>query len=431
VTSVANSDSEFLRPRSSIAPISTAYRWYATGLLTVLAILNYADRAVIAAVLPLIRHDLNMSDAMLGVLNAVFLWSYALASPASGYVADRLPRVRVITWCVVGWSVATILAGVVANANQLMLARVFLGLSQCAFLPAVVALTADFQPAARRALAIVIPLAGANFGFVVGSVLGGYSGDHFGWRPIFFFLGAVGLVLAIVCHTTLRPLAADRRALPSVASRIAPFRDLRAILSVRSYVLVLLESSCVATGTWVLLFWLAFFFRESFHLSLTGAAFAGTFGLQLAATGGYLLGGAFSNRFARGQRERRMLFQSICYFVAAPFLLVFAFPAGLGWLSTCILLFSLFRGLGSSTDQVIVCEVLPPNLRATAMGLQNSVNTAAGAFGVFLAGLLLHHFTLAQMFASLALPIAVGAALNFLGYRYFLRSDLLVEASAA
>ena len=404
--------------------ISATYRWFITGLLTVLSVLNYADRAVISAVLPLIRTELGLSEVMLGALSSVFLWTYALCSPASGYVADRLPRVRVILWSLGSWSVATMLAGVCANAQQLMAARVLLGLSQCAFLPAVVALTSEFQPPARRALAIVIPLAGANLGFVVGSVLGGYSGDHFGWRPVFIFLGLIGLVLVVVCHLALRPLAATR-VLVTMKTNLEPLRDFRAMFAVRSYIILLLESSSVATTNWVLLFWLAFYFRDTFHLSLTGAAFAGTFALQLAATAGYLLGGGLSNRFANGRRERRMLFQSICYSVAAPFLLMFALPVGLGWLSAALLLFSLFRGLGSSTDQVIVCEILPPNLRATGLGLQNAVNTGVGALGVFVAGYLLRHFTLAQMFACLSIPIAVGASLNYLGYRRFLQRDLL------
>ncbi|MDB6092735.1 MAG: major facilitator superfamily 1 [Verrucomicrobia bacterium] len=409
--------------------MSTAHRWYVTALLTALAILNYADRAVISAVLPLIRHDLGLSDIMLGAMSSAFLWTYALASPASGYLADRLPRVRVITWSLILWSLATMLAGVVANAQQLILARMLLGLSQCAFLPAVVALTADFQPPARRALAIVIPLAGANLGFVVGSVLAGYSGDHFGWRPVFYFLGAVGLGLAVVCKLSLRRLATGR-APAAAGKKLSPLRDLRAILTVPSYVMVLLESSSIAFGSWVLLFWLSFFFSERYHLSLTSAAFAGTLALQLAATTGYLAGGAVSNRFAGARRERRMLFQSICYFIAAPFLLIFAFDVSLPVLSACILGFSLFRGLGSCTDQVIVCEVLPSNLRATALGLQNSVNTGAGALGVFLAGYLLKHFSLAHMFACISLPIALGATLNYIGYKRFLRHDLIEEPQA-
>lgn len=403
--------------------MSATYRWSVTALLTALSVLNYADRAVVSAVLPLVKHDLGISEAMLGAISSAFLWSYALASPASGYLADRLPRVRVILWSLGLWSLATVLSGLAADTQQLILARIFLGLSQCAFLPAIVALTAEFQPPARRTLAIVIPLAGANLGFVVGSVTAGYSGDHYGWRPAFHFLGGVGFVLVVVAFFLLRPLATP--AVAAVKRPFSPVRDLREILGVKSYLLLLAESCSVAFGNWVLLFWLSYYFTETYKMSLTSSAFAGTLALQLAAMTGYLSGGAFSNRFAGGRRERRMLFQSICYFIAAPFLLAFAFQVDVTTLSLCILAFSLFRGLGSSTDQVIVTEILPTHLRATALGLQNSLNTGVGALGVFLAGLLLKHFKLSQMFACIALPIAVGAALNYLGYKRFLRHDLI------
>jgi MFS family permease len=107
---------------SSSAPLFPSFRWYATWLPTAFSILNDADRAVIAAVLPLIRSELNLSDVMLRVRNAGFRWSYAIASPESGYIADRLPRVRVIPWSLIGGSVETLLAGVVASAQQLRLA---------------------------------------------------------------------------------------------------------------------------------------------------------------------------------------------------------------------------------------------------------------------------------------------------------------------
>jgi len=214
-------------PMSSPVPMSATYRWLVTALFTVLSILNYADRAVVSAVLPLIKHDLGATDVMLGALSSAFLWSYALASPISGYLADRLPRVRVILVSLGLWSVATILAGVVADTNQLILARVLLGLSQCAFLPAIVALTAEFQPPGRRTIAIVIPLAGANLGFVVGSLVAGYCGDHFGWRPAFYSLGGFGLVLVGIAGWILRPLASR------APSSSHPARSLRSRICAR------------------------------------------------------------------------------------------------------------------------------------------------------------------------------------------------------
>src|SRR5580700_5066126 len=152
--------------------MSNSFRWYVIGLLTLIAALNYADRAVISALLPLMRTGLGMSDAMLGTLAAVFLWSYALGSPATGFIADRLPRVRVIVWSLTIWSLATLLSGMAASTGQMLVTRILLGFSQCAYFPAAVALIAEFQPPEQRAFAIGIALAGSNLGFIVGGFLG-------------------------------------------------------------------------------------------------------------------------------------------------------------------------------------------------------------------------------------------------------------------
>jgi predicted MFS family arabinose efflux permease len=404
--------------------VSASYRWYVIGLLTAIAALNYADRAVMAALLPLMRTGLGMSDMMLGTLGAVFLWSYAIGSPATGWLSDRLPRVRIVVGSLAVWSAATVLSGCAASAGQMLLTRLLLGLSQCAYFPAAVALIASFQPARQRALAIGIALAGCNLGFIVGGFLGGYSGDHFGWRPVFFLLGGAGLALAGVAAITLRPLAAREKLAARQPAAAAPGR-LRELLRVRSYLIVLLESSCLSVPSWVFLSWLPFYFHETYGLTLTGAALAGTVAIQIAATCGYGFGGYISDRFAGVRRERRMLLQSRCFFIAAPFVLVFASGGGIALISVCLFIASLFRGIGSTNDQVLICEVLPPNLRATALGLMNGVNIATGSVGVLLAGYLLRRIPLAAMFAAMAVFFVGSAIITQIGYRRYLRSDLL------
>ena len=78
-------------------------------------------------------------------------------------------------------------------------------------------------------------------------------------------------------------------------------------------------------------------------MSLTGAGFSGTFMLQMAATIGGLTGGYLSDRIAGKQLHRRMLFQALCYFAAAPFLAAFLGTPAYGWISVCIFSFSFLR----------------------------------------------------------------------------------------
>jgi predicted MFS family arabinose efflux permease len=402
---------------------SSAYSWYIASLLAVVAAINYADRSAISSVLPLIGTDLGMSDVMLGALGSAFLWTYAICSPVSGYLADRLPRGRVIVWTLVAWSLVTLATAWVKTPWQMIGARLLLGITECAFVPTAIALAAEYHPGRTRARAIGLQLAGYNLGVVLGGVFAGYSGDRWGWRPAFHVLGTVGLVMALVVKLTV-PQTRTGAAFGRETPHVSPLQAARRIFSIPSYVIVLLESSCVAAGVWMFFAWLPLYFRETFDLSLTAAGLAGTFGLQAAATAASLLAGYASDKFSGQHRERRMLFQFLCFVAAIPFLAVFAGKSSLETVSLAILLFAFFRTLGSSNDTVIECDVLPSGCWSTALGVTNASNCIAGGIGVLLAGYLKADFGLAGVFGGQALTVAMAAGLVCFGYRRFLRRDV-------
>src|SRR5215475_13799145 len=87
------------------------HAWAIVALLWVVALLNYLDRQIIFSVFPLLKADLRLSDAELGLLGSAFLWVYALLSPISGFLADRFGRVRLIIVSLLVWSLVTWLTG--------------------------------------------------------------------------------------------------------------------------------------------------------------------------------------------------------------------------------------------------------------------------------------------------------------------------------
>ncbi len=249
------------------------YRWYLVGLLFFCAGLNYADRAALASVFPLLSRDLSMSDMALASTGSFFLWSYAAASPFAGYVADRVSRSRLIAISLAAWSISSGLAGFAANANQLLATRVLLGLSECMYLPAAVALIAHHHPIRTRATAMAIHVAGMSVGVIGGGFLGGYLGEHFGWRAMCFILGFGGLVLAVAAHFTLRDGPA-REASSAVIPR-ANLRDLPKLLRTPTFVVIILESMIISVGTWIFYNWLPLFYHDTFGLSLAGRGILG------------------------------------------------------------------------------------------------------------------------------------------------------------
>lgn len=67
------------------------------ALLVISGGISYVDRATLSIANPLIRHDLGLSVAEMGLLLSAFLWSYAFFQMPIGALVDRLRARRLLT----------------------------------------------------------------------------------------------------------------------------------------------------------------------------------------------------------------------------------------------------------------------------------------------------------------------------------------------
>src|ERR1700709_1879657 len=86
------------------------------GLITLGCALNYVDRSTLAIANPLIRHDLGLSIAEMGLLLSAFLWAYAAFQLPAGALVDRLGPRRLLGAGIFVWSLAQALGGLVGNS---------------------------------------------------------------------------------------------------------------------------------------------------------------------------------------------------------------------------------------------------------------------------------------------------------------------------
>src|SRR5688500_18505737 len=119
--------------------------WLTVGLLFLVGVLNNLDRIMLTTMRVSIKEAIPMTDAQFGLLTSAFLWSYALLNPFAGFLADRFNRSRVIIIGLFVWSLMTWLTGHARSYDQLVLARVFMGISEACFLPAALALITDYH----------------------------------------------------------------------------------------------------------------------------------------------------------------------------------------------------------------------------------------------------------------------------------------------
>jgi predicted MFS family arabinose efflux permease len=390
-----------------------------TAFLATAAALNFADRAAMSSVLSEVRVDLALSDVALGMLGSVFLWSYALGSPFAGLLADRYSRRRIVVLSLVAWSVVTALTGLAGSFPVLLGLRVGLGITECLFLPAAFALIAQHHGPVTRGRAMSLMTIGINCGMVLGGSLAGFLAQHFGWRSGFLVFGLAGIALALCSQPFLPPAVPVSAATPRPSFLAA----LKYLARVPTYHAMVAESMLSGMGMWIFFSWLPLYFRETYGMSLAAAGFAGTFMLQISVMLGLTAGGWISDRAAARSPHRRVLVYGSCYLLAAPFLLLFLGTPAFGVVAAGITAFSFFRGVGQANDHPTLCEIVPPHLRSTAIGLMNACATASGGCGVFLAGYLKGGFGLGAVFAGISGAFLVAGLVMLFSYHRFARRD--------
>ena len=105
--------------------LSAAYRRRFVVILLLVAVMNFADRAVFSVLSPLIRAELHLTDTQIGLLQGLsFALLYGGLGIPIGRLAERHSRVRIIAIATAIWSAATAFSGMAGNYLQMALARV-------------------------------------------------------------------------------------------------------------------------------------------------------------------------------------------------------------------------------------------------------------------------------------------------------------------
>jgi len=123
----------------------------------------------------------------------------------------------------------------------------------------------------------------------------------------------------------------------------------------------------------VFLVWLPKFLVDKFAMSLSMAGFSATAYLQMASVLGVLGGGVLADRMARRYRGGRMMTQMLGLFCGVPFIFLVGWTLHVPLLILAMACFGLFKGLYDSNIWASLHDVVPPQRRATAVGVVNSI----------------------------------------------------------
>ena len=210
---------------------SKTYVLYAIALVFLVSVFNVIDRYILSVLAPGIKNDLGLSDTQMGLLlGPSFSVVHFLAVLPAAWLADRYARRTVIALGLLVWSSMTSLGAGAGSFGQLFLCRMGVGIGEAAGSPPSVGLLSDTAPTAWRTRALSSITVGALFGVAAGMVLGGYLGQHHGWRIALLAVGMPGVILALIVRLTLRepPREVGPRPSPTAAaSHLFGFKSFR------------------------------------------------------------------------------------------------------------------------------------------------------------------------------------------------------------
>jgi len=355
--------------------------WLVVMLLAPVALLNYLDRQMLAAMKFSVMHDITdiETEANWGRMLGQFKWVYAFLSPIGGYLADRFSRRFTICGSLFAWSAVTWWTGHVQSYGELLWARSLMGISEAFYIPAALALIADYHTGPTRSRAIGIH----QMGIYCGVILGGFSGyiadSTLSWRWAFDACGLVGMALAVPLVLLLRDVRPTDHA--TGEGKVSPFGAARSLLTNGSFILLVLYFTLPALAGWVVRDWMPAILKSEFKIGQGRAGVSATLFWQCAAIVGALCGGWLADRWMHRSSRGRIYVSALGMGMIIPAMFGVGFSPQTGqlWVAIAFLiLFGLGWGFFDTNNMPILCQIARPELRATGYGIMNLVSISAG-----------------------------------------------------
>ncbi len=180
--------------------------------------LNTIDRLNVSFAKLRMAEDIVLTDAAYGIGAGIFYLGYILFEVPSNMYLQRIGARATLTRIMVLWGLVTVATAFVTTANQLIVARFFLGVAEAGFFPGVILyLTYWFPPALRARITAVFLMAAMIAGVVSGPLAGwimthlhGWMGLR-DWQVLFVVEGIPAILLGVFGWFWLVDKPADAR----------------------------------------------------------------------------------------------------------------------------------------------------------------------------------------------------------------------------
>ena len=408
-------------PEDEAGPIAGRHYGF-LAFLTLLNVMNFVDRQLLANFANFIVPDLGLSNTQFGLLTGlVFLFFYSAMGVPMGMLADRVNRTRLIALGLGAWSALTAVSGAARGFWSLAAPRMFIGIGESIMTPTSMSLLSDRFPKSRLGFASGTYYMGVPIGQGLSLLIVGYLGEVIGWRACFYLLGAIGVVLAVIMWSIRET---PRKGVPQTQS--VGFGEMLSTFGrtvVRSPALML----TIGGGVCLHLVLGAAAFDQLWYVQERGfdradiAVWTGWIGLAGGVLGN-LFGGMGGDAFLRRTGLGRATFLFWIMVILAPINIAYRLvpPDSIWfWIGIFVGYFQLGCFYGPTFSSVQ--ELVPPQVRATVVGFYIMLLNIVGlGIGITLGGVMIDALIDAGISEPYTKTLVVFTLISFLAAPLFL-----------
>lgn len=390
------------------------------GIFFLFMLLHQTDRLLIGPLTSMIMADFNLSELEMGGIVTGSLILGSIFYPIWGFLYDRYARPKLLALASFVWGITTWLSALAPTARLFLISRASTGIDDSSY-PGIGSLISDYFPSEKRSrifgmLQLSIPL-----GYLLGLIIALEFSPIYGWRIIYIFTGAIGLVLAVVILAGVKDVA---RGLSEPDLKLAdPFQisrlelpEILQLFRIRSLRFLFLQGLFGVIPWQVITFWSFRYLEvERYYDPATVSSIMIPAVLMVGA--GYFFGGFIGDAAYQRTIYGRIIVSIFSIFLGAIFLAL-ALSQPLEQVSSFRILLaitSFFIPLASPNIATSVYDVVLPEMRSTATSIQYFLGNIGSAFAPLLAGAISQAYSLqtALILISLTAWTITAAILAF------------------
>ncbi|WP_369060808.1 MFS transporter [Caulobacter sp. 73W] len=381
----------------------TRVRYGILLLIFILTTINYADRATFSIAGDAASKDLGLSAVQMGYIMSAFAWAYVIGQIPGGALLDKFGTKLVYTLAIALWSIFTVVQGFSgfltggAVVAGLFAMRFMVGLAESPSFPGNARIVAAWFPGSERGTASAVFNSAQYFSLVAFAPLMGWLVHTFDWHSVFFVMGGLGVLGAVVfwfcLHSPVKHPSINQAELDLIeaggglirmedrtVSKSADFSwsNVKQVLGSRMLLGVFIGQYGINVLTYFFVTWFPIYLVKERGLSILDAGFAAAAPALCGFAGG-VLGGVISDQLLKRTG-------SLTIARKAPLLIGMILSASIigcayidqAWLIIVVMAVAFFGKGVASLGWAVVSDTSPREFVGVTGGVFNTFGNSAG-----------------------------------------------------